>query len=74
MRAAIFIHRYISWVLVLVSLTTVTTGYIVSRGLYPDFVIFSYLHRVSEIIFLGLITCPSCQGYLGIENYATILG
>ena len=55
MRAAIFIHRYISWVLVLVSLTTVTTGYIVSRGLYPDFVIFSYLHRVSEIIFLGLI-------------------
>lgn len=51
----IFIHRYISWVLVVVSFTTVATGYTVSKGLFTDYVIFTYLHRVSEILFIGLI-------------------
>ncbi|MHA1949289.1 MAG: hypothetical protein ACXAAO_04825 [Candidatus Thorarchaeota archaeon] len=55
MRLAIFIHRYISWVLVVVSLGIIATGYTVSSGLFPDSTIFSYLHRVAEIIFLGLI-------------------
>ncbi|MHA2081935.1 MAG: hypothetical protein ACW99H_12405, partial [Candidatus Thorarchaeota archaeon] len=51
----VFIHRYISWVLVAVSVSTIITGYTLSRGLLPDFVIVSYLHRVSELLFIGLI-------------------
>jgi succinate dehydrogenase/fumarate reductase cytochrome b subunit len=51
----VFLHRYISWVLVVVSLITVSTGYVVSRGLFADFTVFSYLHRVFEIVFLGLV-------------------
>jgi succinate dehydrogenase/fumarate reductase cytochrome b subunit len=51
----VFYHRYISWVLVVVSVSTIVTGYTLSRGWQPDFVILSYLHRVSEIVFIGLI-------------------
>ena len=55
MRAAIFIHRYISWVLAIVSLVTIATGYIVSKGVFADFLVFSYLHRVFEITFIGIL-------------------
>ena len=51
----VFLHRYISWFFVVVSLVTVATGYVVSRGLFPDFVIFSTLHRGFEIMFLGYL-------------------
>ena len=52
----IFIHRYISWVLVLVSITTIVTGYTLSRGVLPDSAVLSYLHRIFEIVFIGLLT------------------
>jgi succinate dehydrogenase/fumarate reductase cytochrome b subunit len=51
----VFFHRYISWVLVAVSIATVSTGYVVSRGLFPNFVIFSNLHRVFEVAFLTIL-------------------
>ncbi|MHA2382048.1 MAG: hypothetical protein ACXACT_05690 [Candidatus Thorarchaeota archaeon] len=51
----VFLHRYISWVLAIVSLGTVATGYIVSRGLVVDFYLFTYLHRVFEILFIGVL-------------------
>lgn len=52
----VFIHRYISWVLVVVSLATIATGYTLSRGVFPDSAVLSYLHRVFEIVFIGLVT------------------
>ncbi|MHA2353254.1 MAG: hypothetical protein ACXABX_09060 [Candidatus Thorarchaeota archaeon] len=52
----VFIHRYISWVLVVVSLATIATGYTLSKGVFPDSAVLSYLHRVFEILFIGLLT------------------
>ncbi|MHA2067464.1 MAG: hypothetical protein ACXABY_24115, partial [Candidatus Thorarchaeota archaeon] len=51
----VFIHRYISWWLVLISLITVVMGYTLARGWIPDQPIVSYLHRVFENLFIGLL-------------------
>ena len=51
----VFFHRYISWVLVAVSLVTIIFGYALSGGVLPDSAILSYLHRVFEILFIGLL-------------------
>jgi hypothetical protein len=51
----VFIHRYISWWLVLVSLVTIVMGYTLARGWIPDQFLVSYLHRVFEILFIGLL-------------------
>jgi succinate dehydrogenase/fumarate reductase cytochrome b subunit len=50
----VFLHRYVSWVLVAVSLLTIASGYIVSKGLFVDYTVFSYVHRVFEIVFIGV--------------------
>ncbi|MHA2384613.1 MAG: hypothetical protein ACXAEE_00220 [Candidatus Thorarchaeota archaeon] len=52
----VFIHRYISWWLLLISLLTVVMGYALARGWIPDQPLLSYAHRVFEIIFIGLLT------------------
>ncbi|MHA2143559.1 MAG: hypothetical protein ACXADD_18935 [Candidatus Thorarchaeota archaeon] len=51
----VFIHRYISWWLVLISVLTVVMGYALARGWIPDQPLLSYAHRVFEIIFIGLL-------------------
>lgn len=51
----VFIHRYISWWLVLISLLTIVMGYALARGWIPDQPLLSYAHRVFEIIFIGLL-------------------
>ncbi len=51
----VFIHRYISWWLVLISLLTIVMGYALARGWIPDQPLLSYAHRVFEIVFIGLL-------------------
>lgn len=52
----VFIHRYISWVLVAVSLATIATGYTLSKGMFPGSAVPFYLHRIFEIAFISLLT------------------
>ena len=51
----VFIHRYISWWLVLISLLTIVMGYALARGWIPEQPLVSYAHRVFEIMFIGLL-------------------
>ena len=49
------VHRIISWVLALFSVTTIVSGYLLSRGLVVDIYLMSLFHRLSEVFFIGLL-------------------
>jgi len=51
----ITIHRAISWLLALVSIGTIATGYGLSRGWISQIYLNSALHRAFEIFFISLL-------------------
>ncbi|TFG12988.1 cytochrome b/b6 domain-containing protein [Candidatus Thorarchaeota archaeon] len=51
----IMIHRAISWLLALVSIGTIGTGYSLSRGWISQIYLISALHRVFEVFFIALL-------------------
>jgi len=49
-------HRYISWVLVIVSVVTIAGGYALARGWFPTLNHqISILHRMFEVTFIGIL-------------------
>jgi len=57
MRSGIIhFHRYISWVLALVSVVTIVGGYALARGWFPSLYLqLSLLHRMFEVSFIALL-------------------
>ena len=49
------IHSAISWALALFSLTTIATGYALSRHWVPDVYTMSFIHRLSELGFIAFL-------------------
>ncbi len=63
------IHRIVSWLLSIVSIITIGTGYALARGLHPDVYTLSFLHRASKILFIGVfgIHVTISSFYFGIS-------
>jgi hypothetical protein len=47
------VHRYTAWLLAIVSLAIIATGYSLARGWIVDIYLISSIHRILEIFFIG---------------------
>ncbi|MHA2142081.1 MAG: hypothetical protein ACXADC_07980 [Candidatus Thorarchaeota archaeon] len=54
-KNGIRVHRYTSWILAGLSLATFTTGYGLARGWLLTEFVFSWVHRVFEILFITFL-------------------
>jgi len=49
------VHRYTAWLLAIVSLAIIATGYNLARGWIVDIYLISSIHRILEIFFIGFL-------------------